>query len=162
MNNFCKKQNMHRSVTRVTVAVKTQWICTIWNYPGDSWGLLAKWCQRPAARSLPSHAQWSGWRELKQTPSNYIEDISEGVREYEHVFETGVGVMLVFLGLQVFWKLYRGNIHIHDHSHEAGPHLHIHTGHAEETNISKDETLGFFNPGKPFFRLKSFVIGVWA
>ncbi|PKB64876.1 MAG: hypothetical protein BZY82_10195 [SAR202 cluster bacterium Io17-Chloro-G3] len=78
----------------------------------------------------------------------------------EHFLEAGVGIMLVFLGLQVFWKLYKGNIHFHDHSNEADPHLHIHTGHAEETDRSKDEAHGIFNPGKPFFRLKSFVIGV--
>ena len=42
------------------------------------------------------------------------------------VFEFGVGVMLIFLGAQVFWNLRRGRLHLHQHAHDNGPHVHIH------------------------------------
>ncbi|MBI2171933.1 MAG: sulfite exporter TauE/SafE family protein [Chloroflexi bacterium] len=73
-----------------------------------------------------------------------------------------VGIMLVFLGLQVFWNLLRKRLHLHEHLEEEHPHAHIHA-HApgEETADSRREGIHhFFSPGKPFFRLKSYVIGI--
>ncbi|MBI4198353.1 MAG: sulfite exporter TauE/SafE family protein [Chloroflexi bacterium] len=73
-----------------------------------------------------------------------------------------VGIMLVFLGLQVFWNLLRKRLHLHEHLEEEHPHTHIHA-HApgEETADSRREGIHhFFSPGKPFFRLKSYVIGI--
>ena len=50
-------------------------------------------------------------------------DAYESVATY---FEFGVAIMLVLLGLQVFYKLFNGNIHIHSHEHdEAHTHLHL-------------------------------------
>ena len=37
------------------------------------------------------------------------------------IFEFGVGVMLVFLGVQVFWNLRRGRLHVHQHTHDNRP-----------------------------------------
>ena len=34
-------------------------------------------------------------------------------------FEFGVGVMLVFLGIQVYWTLKKGRLHIHHHDHDG-------------------------------------------
>jgi ABC-type nickel/cobalt efflux system permease component RcnA len=73
-----------------------------------------------------------------------------------------VGIMLVFLGLQVFWNLRKKRLHLHEHLEEEHPHAHIHA-HApgEETADSRREGIHhFFSPGKPFFRLKSYVIGI--
>ena len=52
------------------------------------------------------------------------------------LFEAGVGVMLVGLGLSVGWTLLRERVHVHAHTHEDGTgHLHVHShleghGHA--------------------------------
>ena len=74
------------------------------------------------------------------------------------VFEFGVGVMLVLLGLQVVWNLRRGRFHIHQHAHDEGPHLHIHGTHA--AGEGDEAPHGLFVFGRPFFRMKSFTIGL--
>ena len=46
--------------------------------------------------------------------------------------ETAVGIMLVGLGLNVLWRLWRDRVHFHKHSHGDGQtHIHIHS-HANE------------------------------
>jgi len=52
------------------------------------------------------------------------------------LFEAGVGVMLIGLGLFIGWTLLRERLHLHVHTHEGGVgHLHVHShregsGHA--------------------------------
>ena len=52
------------------------------------------------------------------------------------LFEAGVGIMLIGLGLSVGWTLLRERLHVHAHTHEDGTgHLHVHShleghGHA--------------------------------
>lgn len=44
------------------------------------------------------------------------------------LFEAGVGVMLVGLGLSVGWTLLRERLHVHAHTHDDGTgHLHMHS-----------------------------------
>ena len=86
-----------------------------------------------------------------------IRDSYEGIAHY---FEFCVGVMLVFLGLQVYWNLKRGRLHVHQHDHDGDDHLHIHGTHPKEETPAVQEKHGMFNPGKPFFRMKSFIIGL--
>ena len=76
------------------------------------------------------------------------------------VFEFGVGIMLVLLGAQVFWNLRRGRLHLHQHAHDDGPHVHIHATHDPAADPEEETPHGFFHPGKPFFRVKSYTIGV--
>ena len=76
------------------------------------------------------------------------------------LFEFGVGVMLVFLGVQVFWNLRRGRLHLHEHAHDSGPHVHIHATHDPAAGPEVETAHGFFHFGKPFFRVKSYTIGV--
>jgi cytochrome c biogenesis protein CcdA len=71
-----------------------------------------------------------------------------------------VGIMLVFLGLQVFWNLRRRRTHIHEHIEVDQPHMHIHSSHEVAEEPSEETDHHFFRPGKPFFRLKSFLIGI--
>ncbi len=75
------------------------------------------------------------------------------------VLEFGVGIMLVFLGGQVFWNLARGRLHVHKHVHDE-PHVHIHGTHGPNAGHRDGRAYGFFHFGKPFFRVKSFLIGV--
>ncbi len=49
----------------------------------------------------------------------------------EASLEFVVGVMIVFLGARVFWKLRRERVHIHIHEHDGDAHLHAHS-HAGE------------------------------
>ncbi len=77
------------------------------------------------------------------------------------VFEFGVGIMLVLLGLQVFWNLRRGKLHVHQHTHSEQPHLHVHATHEPRAETHEEvHHNGLFHIGKPFFRPKSFVIGI--
>ena len=89
--------------------------------------------------------------------------LKEGVLDrYESVapvFEFGVGVMLVLLGLQVFWNLRRGRLHVHEHIHDD-PHMHIHATHEPTAPTETESEHRFFDLGKPFFRPKSYVIGI--
>ena len=75
------------------------------------------------------------------------------------VLEFGVGVMLVVLGAQVFFNLRRGRLHLHAHAHNGPDHVHIHATH--EAGAEPREIGGHihFRPGRPTFRLKSYVIG---
>ena len=75
-------------------------------------------------------------------------------------FEFGVGIMLVLLGAQVFWNIKRGKMHVHRHEHDDDPHLHIHGTHGSSEADDVEEKHGLFRPGKPFFRLKSYMIGI--
>ena len=76
------------------------------------------------------------------------------------LFEFGVGFMLVFLGAQVFWNLQRGRLHLHQHSHDEGPHVHVHSTHDAAAGPDVETPHGVLRLGRPFFRLKSFAIGV--
>ena len=84
--------------------------------------------------------------------------------QYEAVapfLEFGVGIMLVYLGASVVWNIWRGKVHIHQHTHDA-PHVHIHASHeVRSTHDSpSDGHDSFFAFGKPVFRAKSYVIGI--
>jgi|TARA_B110000014_G_scaffold253755_1_gene233510 ABC-type nickel/cobalt efflux system permease component RcnA len=85
-----------------------------------------------------------------------VMDFYEGVAHY---FEFGVAIMLVFLGLQVYWNLRRRELHVHEHAHDGDAHMHIHGTHSSQDDPSIEERHSLFNPGRPFFRAKSFVIG---
>ena len=90
---------------------------------------------------------------LKETILDRYEDVAP-------IFEFGVGVMLVFLGVQVFWNLRRGRLHVHQHTHDDRPHVHVHATHEPASDADIEKPHSFFQPGKPFFRMKSFVIGM--
>ncbi|MQG18882.1 MAG: hypothetical protein FI687_03820 [SAR202 cluster bacterium] len=89
-----------------------------------------------------------------------ILDIYESIAGF---FEFGVGLMLVFLGIQVFWKLKNNAFHIHTHDHDGESHKHIHGSHSHqeiEHNPHSEKKHGFFPELFPFFRIKSYTIGV--
>lgn len=45
--------------------------------------------------------------------------------------ELAVGVMIVLLGLRVFWTLWRDRVHIHAHNHGGERHVHAHSHKGE-------------------------------
>jgi len=41
--------------------------------------------------------------------------------------EFAVGVMLLLLGAQVLWRLWKSRVHVHVHEHQGERHLHLHS-----------------------------------
>jgi sulfite exporter TauE/SafE len=78
------------------------------------------------------------------------------------VLEFGVGIMLVFLGVQVFWNLRKDQVHVHHHSHDHTEHIHIHASHASgsEPFAYQDEAPFSMTAMRPKFRKKSYFIGM--
>ncbi len=101
------------------------------------------------------------------------------------LFEFLVGIMLILLGIQALMSLRKLQMHVHSHSHdddqaESHEHFHIHgtsTEHAEHHSGRLGNLIKLFiagiTPGegqskmgstrralKPFFRLKSFAVGI--
>ncbi|MCY4583187.1 MAG: hypothetical protein OXE50_10395 [Chloroflexi bacterium] len=74
------------------------------------------------------------------------------------VLEFGVGVMLVFLGAQVFYNLRRGSLHLHEHAHEGQMHVHVHSTHREGSEPGNGN--GLHDILRPQFRLKSYGVGM--
>ena len=72
------------------------------------------------------------------------------------VLEFGVGIMLVFLGAQVFYKLRRGSLHAHVHEHQGHAHAHVHATHREGSEPGN----GLHEALRPTFRLKSYGVGI--
>ncbi|MFQ5860956.1 MAG: urease accessory protein UreH [Dehalococcoidia bacterium] len=73
--------------------------------------------------------------------------------------ESAVGVMLILLGLQVFWNFRRQRVHLHAHEPQPETHRHLHSHaaspeHAHHLRWSLGSTVG-----KPLFRVKSYIVG---
>lgn len=71
------------------------------------------------------------------------------------VLEFGVGIMLVFLGAQVFYNLRKGTLHAHAHQHGGHAHVHVHATHREGSEPGN----GLQEALRPRFRLKSYAVG---
>lgn len=52
--------------------------------------------------------------------------------EFETIAESGVGVLLIMLGVKLALKLYRERWHVHSHHHEGHPHVHLHSHQLEK------------------------------
>lgn len=94
-------------------------------------------------------------------------------------FEFAAGVMLVFLGTQIFWSFRNRKVHLHSHQFDEHSHLHLHShadseehGHHAKSRVNnwayfliagiapgEHGHRKFIGAGKPFFRLKSYIIG---
>jgi cytochrome c biogenesis protein CcdA len=77
----------------------------------------------------------------------------------EHIaqpLEAAVGIMLVGLGANVLWRLWRDRVHFHQHGHGDGTrHLHVHS-HANET-IPHERSVHAHEHG---FRWRSLLVGL--
>lgn len=47
--------------------------------------------------------------------------------EFELIAESGVGMLLIVLGVSLALKLYREQWHVHRHHHDGAPHVHLHS-----------------------------------
>ena len=94
-------------------------------------------------------------------------------------FEFLVGMVLVFLGAQVFWGFRRSRVHLHPHDYreeDAHRHFHFHTKTSSHSHhqsrwsslaqfllagiVHREHPQGdLWDSLKPFFRLKSYVVG---
>jgi len=88
------------------------------------------------------------------------EPVLKAYQSMAPTFEFGVGVMLVFLGIQVFWNLSRRRLHLHQHIHDGQSHVHIHASHHPDQEAHRQATSALGGLGRPAFRLKSYLIGI--
>ena len=94
---------------------------------------------------------------------SFKEKILEIYNPISSYFEILVSIMLIFLGIQVFWNLFKGNLHVHKHNHDGIDHTHVHNSHSHKLKneiIKNNHKHYFFNNLLPFFRPKSYIIGV--
>ena len=89
-----------------------------------------------------------------------LQDSFPNFERFTPFLDLGVGIMLIGLGVQVFWNLQRRRIHVHEHSHANTPHHHLHTHELPLATSSHHGFLHITPLGKPFFRLKSYLVGV--
>jgi ABC-type nickel/cobalt efflux system permease component RcnA len=90
----------------------------------------------------------------------FKETVLEKYESIAPILELGVGFMLIFLGLQVIWKIKSGKLHLHQHIHNDGKHIHIHSTHQPNIKTSSTENVNLGYKTEPYFRLKSFIIGL--
>lgn len=87
--------------------------------------------------------------------------IYEDVAPY---LEFAVALMLVGLGVHAFWKLRQGAFHVHEHLHDDDQHAHMHGSHQHllgvTANPHQNRRHFLFPELLPFFRMKSYVIGL--
>ncbi|OSI61472.1 urease accessory protein [Bradyrhizobium canariense] len=70
--------------------------------------------------------------------------------------ETAVGVMLIGLGINVLWKLWRDRVHFHRHGHFDGTkHTHVHS-HRNERTIDQQNS----HTHAHGFRWRSLLVGL--
>lgn len=91
------------------------------------------------------------------------EAVLERYAQIAPALEFGVGIMLVVLGLEVFWNLRKGRLHVHHHSHAGSEHVHIHASHEsapEPAEQLRANVARISDELRPRFRRKSYLIGV--
>ena len=88
------------------------------------------------------------------------ESVLDRYRDVAPILELGVAVMLVALGVQVFWNLRRGQLHVHHHTHDDDTHLHVHASHELDADSAVLKSHRSLKRGKPFFRTKSYLVGI--
>jgi high-affinity nickel permease len=52
--------------------------------------------------------------------------------QFELIAESGVGILLIVLGVTLAIKLYRERWHVHSHHHDGAPHVHLHSHQRQE------------------------------
>jgi high-affinity nickel permease len=90
------------------------------------------------------------------------EAVIERYAQIAPVLEFGVGIMLVVLGIEVFWNLRKGRLHVHHHAHGSGEHVHIHASHIGGSEPAEQllANAARLATKQPRFRAKSYLIGV--
>lgn len=75
------------------------------------------------------------------------------------LLEFVVGAMLVLLGMDVLWRIYRDKIHFHVHQHGDGVrHVHTHS-HARDASGQHDPSQHHHSHRKPFFTARALWVG---
>ena len=73
------------------------------------------------------------------------------------ILECAVGFMLLYLGLDVLWRMSRNGIHFHVHQHQGKRHLHAHQHHLGESAV--DQSAHQHSHPKPF-PIRTLMVGI--
>ncbi|MDB9973016.1 HoxN/HupN/NixA family nickel/cobalt transporter [Candidatus Njordibacter sp. Uisw_002] len=73
------------------------------------------------------------------------------------LLECAVGFMLLYLGLDVLWRMSRKGIHFHAHQHHGKTHLHAHQHHAHDLTL--EANAHSHNHKKPF-PIRTLMVGI--
>ncbi len=65
---------------------------------------------------------------------------------FEVIAESGVGLLLIALGVTLAWKLYRDRWHVHSHHHDDGPHVHFHSHRQQDDHRHRHWMAGSIRP----------------
>lgn len=65
---------------------------------------------------------------------------------FELFAESGVGLLLIVLGVTLAWKLYRERWHVHSHQHDDGPHVHFHSHREQDDHRHRHWLAGSVRP----------------
>ena len=73
------------------------------------------------------------------------------------ILECAVGFMLLYLGLDILWRMSRNGVHFHVHQHHGKRHLHAHQHHGDpaHTDVSAHQ-----HKHKSSFPVRTLIIGV--
>jgi ABC-type nickel/cobalt efflux system permease component RcnA len=73
------------------------------------------------------------------------------------ILECAVGFMLLYLGLDILWRMSRDGIHFHVHQHHGKRHLHAHQHHSDNshTDVSAHQ-----HKHKSPFPVRTLMIGI--
>ena len=91
------------------------------------------------------------------------ETVIERYAQIAPALEFVVGVMLVILGIEVFWNLRKGRLHVHHHAHDGAEHVHIHSSHesgSDSVEQLRMNAVRLSERVRPRFRRKSYLVGV--
>ena len=73
------------------------------------------------------------------------------------VLECAVGFMLLYLGLDLLWRMSRNGVHFHVHQHHGKRHLHAHQHHSD---VSHTDVSAHQHRHKSPFPVRTLMIGI--
>ena len=73
------------------------------------------------------------------------------------VLECAVGLMLLYLGLDLLWRMSRNGVHFHVHQHHGKRHLHAHQHHSD---VPHNDVSDHQHKHKSSFPVRTLMIGI--
>lgn len=77
--------------------------------------------------------------------------------EIASVLECAVGFMLLYLGLDVLWRMSRNGVHFHVHQHHGKRHLHA---HQHQDNVAHSDVTAHHHKHQAPFPVRTLMVGI--